>query len=218
TYAGAKRPEGKTPIDDIMLRAAAASDTKLLLQNYATHGVYILHGEKDDNVPVDEARTMKGWLGDFHRDFVYHEQPGVTHWWSNSDEPGAACVDWPPMFDFFARHSRPSTDSVRQVDFTTVNPGISSRCYWLSVEGLKKQGEPGRAILRADPWKRRFSGTTTNISRLALDLTPLQKGDKIQVEVDGQKISDIPWPEKGRLWLQRDDDKWAVREVPSPAE
>ncbi len=218
SYAGAARPEGKTAIEEILNRSTATSDTRLFLHNYASHGVYVLHGDKDDNVPVEQARQMKEWLSEFHRDFAYFEQPGAGHWWSNTDEPGAACVDWAPMFDFFAHHIRPAADSLRNVDFTTVNPAVSSRCYWLSVEGLEKQGCAGRAIVRQDPWQRRFVGTTANMVRLSLDLRPLQKGEKLSVELDGQKIANIPWPESDRLYLRRTEDRWTVSKAPPLSE
>ena len=72
---------------------------------WRTRGVYVLHGDADDNVPVSQARQMREVLGTFHPDFSYHEQPGAGHWW------GSACVDWPPLFAFLngARCRPPTT-------------------------------------------------------------------------------------------------------------
>jgi poly(3-hydroxybutyrate) depolymerase len=108
SYAGASRSDRPTPAEDLLLRAASPSDTLALVRNYAHHGVYVLHGSADDNVPVGQARQMRAQLAGFHHDFVYHEQPGAGHWWDASDEPGADCVDWAPMFDLFARHVIPA--------------------------------------------------------------------------------------------------------------
>ena len=69
----------------------------------------------------------------FHHDFVFFEQPGAGHWWDVSPEPGADCVDWAPMFDFFARHRLPADGEVREVDFSTANPGVSARCHWAEI-------------------------------------------------------------------------------------
>ena len=44
-------------------RAAASSDTLAMATNYLEHGIYILHGDADDNVPVREARRMVEALG-----------------------------------------------------------------------------------------------------------------------------------------------------------
>ncbi len=203
---------------DLLRRAANSSDTLLMATNLAQLGVYILHGDADDNVPVTEARTMRDKLKPFHHDLAGHEQPGAGHWWETSDEPGAECVDWPPMFDFFARHARPPLEGVRQVDFTTVNPGISAQSHWASIEAQLSPLAPASVNLQWDPWQRRFSGTTKNVARLALRLDQAQPGDPLRVTVDGQTFEKIPWPVKNRIWLARQDDKWNLSAEPSLAE
>ncbi|HEV3122438.1 MAG TPA: prolyl oligopeptidase family serine peptidase, partial [Isosphaeraceae bacterium] len=218
SYAGASQPDDASAVSAILKRAASASDTLALAHTYAQHGVYILHGDADDNVPVREARTMKQKLAEFHSDFAVHEQPGAGHWWDDSDEPGASCVDWPPMFDFFARHQIPSDESVRTVDFTTASPGVSAHCHWLTIEAQTQQGDLSSAHIRLDPGKRRFVGQTENVARLALDLNSLSPGAPVRVELDGQKIDDISWPAaKPRLWLARESSTWAPTPEPSPA-
>src|SRR5437588_9618238 len=52
------------------------SDTLTLVPNLDALGVFVLHGDQDDNVPVAQARTMRKALADFHHDFVYYERPG----------------------------------------------------------------------------------------------------------------------------------------------
>ncbi|MGC8833829.1 MAG: prolyl oligopeptidase family serine peptidase, partial [Armatimonadota bacterium] len=151
SYGGAPRQTQPSPIEELLQRCTAASDTLALSGNYVHHGVYILHGEADDNVPVTEARTMRQRLEEFHRDFIYHEQPGAGHWWDLSDEPGADCVDWAPMFDMFARHIIPEPESVRRVRFTTVNPGVSSSCRWAVVEAQIQPLKPSTVDLQCDP-------------------------------------------------------------------
>ncbi|HEV3144127.1 MAG TPA: prolyl oligopeptidase family serine peptidase, partial [Gemmataceae bacterium] len=128
SYAGMRKSEGNDPIAEILARASSPSDTLALVKNTSADGVYILHGENDDNVPVDQARTMRKVLADFHSDFAYYERPGVGHWWGND------CVDWKPMFDFFQRHTIPENKAVKRVDFTTASPGVSADCYWARVE------------------------------------------------------------------------------------
>jgi len=216
SYAGAPRPAAPEAVQAMLLRAAAPSDPLALQRNYAQHGVYILHGAADDNVPVDQSRTMNQQLRGFHRDFIYHEQPGAGHWWDDSDEPGAACVDWPPMFDFFARHCRPTEASLRQVDFITVNPGVSAWCHWLCLEAQVHPLQPSTVSVRYDPGHRRFVGTTDNVARLSFRLGQIPPGEPIQVELDGQKIPDLPWPAgEPRIWLKREGPQWLP--IPPPA-
>jgi len=218
SYAGPSRWPANDPVARLLRRAANSSDTLLMATNLAQMGVYILHGDADDNVPVTEARTMREELKTFHHDFAGHEQPGAGHWWETSDEPGAECVDWPPMFDFFARHARPPLAGVRQVNFTTVNPGVSAWSHWAGIEAQISPLEPATVNLRWDPWQRRFTGTTTNVARLALKLDQAPPGDPLRVEVDGQTFDKIPWPAKQQIWLTREDQKWRLSDEPSPAE
>lgn len=217
SYAGPSRWPTNDPVVRLLRRAANSSDTLLMETNLAQMGVYILHGDADDNVPVTEARTMREELKTFHHDFTWHEQPGAGHWWENSDEPGAECVDWPPMFDFFSRHALPPLAGVRQVSFTTVNPGVSAWSRWAGIEAQTSPLLPATVKLQWDPWQRRFTGATKNVARLALNLDHVKPGDPLRVEVDGQNLDKIPWPAKARLWLAREDDKWRLSDDPSPA-
>ena len=98
SYAGSRRVEKASPLEQLVLRATNPSDTLALVRNLGPHGVYVLHGDADDNVPVSQARRMREVLGTFHPDFAYHEQPGAGHWW------GSPCVDWPPLFAFLNEH------------------------------------------------------------------------------------------------------------------
>jgi len=210
SYADARRFTNASQVEALLQRATAASDTLTLEINYLQEGVYILHGADDDNVPVTQARTMAERLGKFHHDFQYHEQPGVGHWWDVSDEPGADCVDWAPMFDFFAHHVIPTDQSLRQINFTTVNPGISASCHWLEIEQQTEPLKKSVADVRWDPGKRRFVGRTENIARLAFSLDHVKPGQSLKVELDGQTLDKIPWPSAPKLWLQHAEGPWGL--------
>ena len=121
SYAGARRADSSSLVEELMGRAMGASDTLALSQNLSGLGVYILHGDADDNVPVGQARQMRKLLGEFHPDFAYHEQPGAGHWWGNE------CVDWPPLVEFLTAHKIPKSSEVRRIDFVTASPAVSSR-------------------------------------------------------------------------------------------
>lgn len=210
--------EKTDPIEDFLMRCASPSDTLSLVRNSLLQGVYVLHGDADDNVPVAEARLMRERLSPIHRDFEYFEQPGAGHWWDVSDEPGVDCVDWMPIFDFFARHRLPTSDSVRRVEFTTMSPGVSARCHWVSIEMQEQQMKPSSVNLRYDPGKRRFVGTTSNVARLSLQLEHVKPGAPISVELDGQVISNISYPSRERqLWLVKEGGQWKLSAAPSPA-
>ncbi|MBM3213395.1 alpha/beta hydrolase [Candidatus Poribacteria bacterium] len=207
TYSGRREPDSPSYFGDgLLTRAAASSDTLALVPNYEHYGVYVLHGDADDNVPVEQARQMREQLEPFHKDFQYFEQPGAGHWWDASDEPGADCVDWAPMFDFFARHAVPSDRATRRVRFITANPSASADSHWLRIEAQQRALVPSSADVTMDPHRRRFRGTTENVERLSLDASVLTDGE-IVVELDGSHLT-VPAPTNGRLVLARTPDGW----------
>ncbi len=216
TY-GTGRPDADTPMKQLLQRGNNASDTLGLARNFAQHGVYVLHGDADNNVPVSQARLMKKTLAEFHKNFQYHEQPKASHWWDASPEPGADCVDWAPLFDFFARQIIPSNESLRQVRFTTANPGISAKSYWVSVLCQQRHGDFSTVDVRFDPGLRRFVGTTENVTRLLLDLGHVRPGKPLTVELDGVNIEKIAWPGAPRLYLERKGKQWQVTAAPAKA-
>ncbi|MBN2325995.1 MAG: prolyl oligopeptidase family serine peptidase [Candidatus Omnitrophica bacterium] len=215
SYVIRRGSEEPTIMDDFLLRAAAASDTLRLSRNYLHHGVYILHGDADDNVPVSEARDMREHLQAFHRDLDGHEEPGAGHWWDRSDEPGADCVDWRPMFDFFARHRIPRDCEIREIEFSTANPGVSSRSHWLTILAQIHPLQTSTVHVHFDPGMRRFVGNTENVAWLALDLNHVDKNAALQVELDGDVISGIVCSaEDPVLHLKREEDRWTVADRP----
>lgn len=217
TSYGAPRPKDPKPVEAMLYRAAATSDTLKQIRNLAPLGVYILHGDADDNVPVTQARTMRDELAKFHRDFAWHEQPGAGHWWENSDEPGAECLDWPAMFDLFSRRRIATNAETREVEFSTVNPGVSSSMKWLTIEAQEKALESSRAVVRFDPGLRRFTGTTENTRRLSLDVAHLAPGRSVIVQLDGKSPGEVGWPAGGRIYLERTDNSWQAVPPPPPS-
>jgi hypothetical protein len=204
-----------TDIRKMIRRATTPSETFEHVPNFTQMGLYILHGSEDDNVPPEQARSMVEKLQGIHNDYVYHEQPGVGHWWDISDESGADCVDWAPMFDFFARHARPFEDQIREVKFITSNPSVSSKDYWLTIDAQIEQLKISSAEIRFDPGVRRFRGITKNVSRLALDTQLGYAMDSLTVELDSQKISIPPGSVAGKLWFELSEGKWHITSEPS---
>ena len=207
----------ESAIETLTRRCHKGGDTIALSANLKQQGVYILHGGDDDNVPPTEARRMAEVLGESHHDWIYHEEPGQGHWWGNEyNDGGSACVDWPFMFDWFARHALPPSSTVRDVEFVTANPGVSSQCHWLAIEGQIHHQDISKAHVHVWPGKRLFQGTTENVAILRLDVGHLRTHEAITVELDGQTLSDIPYPERtGAIWLERQNDQWRCIAKPS---
>ena len=212
SYAGLSKDPNAPGERELMLRTAGPSDTLALVRNLIPTGVYILHGEKDESVGVGEARIMRRELAQFHSDFVYREQPGVGHWWGDNN----ACVNWQPMFDFFAGHELPDKAKVKQVEFRTANPRVGADMHWLRIEAQRKAFLISKAEFTCNAEKRIFKGTTENVTRLSFDLVPFAPGQPVNVEINGQKLDDIAWPKgEARIWLVRDEDTWSVGAKPS---
>lgn len=216
SYRVRDEQEERTPLQNMLMRPTMPSHTFALAENYKQHGVYIIHGADDDNVKAEQARMMVEHLKPFHHDFIYHEQPGQGHWWDISDEPGSDCVDWPPLFDFFARHARPQKERIRTIEFITASPGISSKNNWLSIEAQQEQLKLSKINIRLDPGLRRLSGTTENVSRISFDLSMLEGTDPITFELDSQKVETVAFPaEEARVWLQKEEGQWKLSKKPS---
>ncbi len=171
TYAGGPSTAPVDAVDEILRRASNPSDTKALATNLASTGVYILHGDADDNVPVAQAREMAKILGAFHKDWRLFEQSGAGHWWDASKAPGADCVDWPPMFEFFARRRLPPVELITEIDFTTMDPGVSGTCHWATIARQTKALAPSRVRLRRSPAGDEVVGSVDNVERLEVEIS-----------------------------------------------
>ena len=205
SYRVREQAGDSSAVEKMLRRAANPSQTFQLAENYQQHGVYIIHGSDDDNVRVDQAHQMVERIKPFHKDWQFHEQQGAGHWWDLSDEPGADCVDWPPLFDFFARHARPGAERIRRVDFITANPGLSSRSNWLTIAAQEHPLAFSRAIVQFDPGGRRFHGTTENVALLGLEDVQGSGDALYTVMLDSQEVRITGGP---RLWLEKHQGLW----------
>jgi len=169
---------GHSPLEDILLRASHPSDVLSMAHNYTAMGVYVLHGDADQVVPVKYARQMRDTLAAFQADFSYYERPGVGHWEGNESE------DWGPLFEFLHWHILPADSSVNRIDFTTANPGISARFRWLEIVQQEHPLQFSRALLQRS--HHRVEGTTKNIALLSIACEGMHSGDTLTVALDGQ--------------------------------
>ena len=205
TYGGLPKLDETKPIEKLLAGARLASDSQPALKNLAGRGVYILHGARDTNVPVEQARQVREMLGKFHDHLSYYENPTADHWW------GAPCCDWPPMMQFFSYQQIPTAEGVRKIDFVTANPGISSRCHWTTIEAQTRQGQWSRIHWDFDPLRRHFQGETDNVARLSIDVAHLPPGRNISIELDRQSLAPIDWPrDEPIIRLERRDGTWQL--------
>jgi hypothetical protein len=205
--------ENPTPIESLILRGYAPSDTLELISNLAGVGVYLLHGAEDVAVPVAQARFMRGRLAGFHTNFAYFESEAIDL------GPGDEYADWPPLAEFFQRQVRPLAAVRTEIDFTTADPGNSSRYDWVTIAAQQEPLKPSRVAIRQEIETRAFVGQTSNVARLALDVGHLPPAQSVDVTLDRQQMEWNSWPagDGHRLWFDRNSDgDWKPAEPPSP--
>ena len=210
SYSGAMEWENPTPVESMFGRAAHTSRTQLLAANYAQTGIYVLHGDVDDNVPVEQARAMRELLQPTHPNFAYHEQPGAGHWW------GDECMDWPPLFAFLRANQISEPVQPASLEFVTVNPAVSSACRWMNIEQQERSLELSRVTAR--PEGSDVHVTTENIRVLSVDLRTFEQ-KKVRMILDADTLR-YPVSED-RTWFRlkkRADGHWTRHESREPNE
>jgi dienelactone hydrolase len=206
TYGGAKpasaslspgASDAERAIASALDTAANPSRTLLLKDNYLTQGIYVLHGDADETVPVEESRDMRVQLGQYHRDFAYREKAGAGHWWGNQ------CVDWPAMMDFLRARELAPPESRTRIAFTTISPAIRSRDAWVTIDAQVSPLQPSSVDLSMNRDARTVTGKTSNVARLGLQVDLDGDGGTISLSIDGTELV-ADEPSGGELlWLER---------------
>jgi pimeloyl-ACP methyl ester carboxylesterase len=164
----------------MIYRGALAGRTLDLARNYLQSGIYILHGDADAVVPVEQARLMRGILGGFHTNFAYYEYPDGSHWY------GDHSMDWPPLFDFLRQNTIPDVKDVRRIEFHTASPGVSARNYWLRINQQIRSYE--HSSVNANYRNDTIHLDTENIEHITVLLSLLQPEARPLIKIDGKYI------------------------------
>ncbi|MDP4183646.1 MAG: prolyl oligopeptidase family serine peptidase [Bacteroidota bacterium] len=202
-YANSKAQDQKTEAEKMMLRANNASRTVALSRNYLHNGIYILHGDSDETVPVALAQSMRQLLATFHPDFCYYEYPGGKHWFGNQS------VDWPRIFDFFKYHTIPNPKDVRNIDFTTASPGVSSSSNWIEIYQQEHSYSFSSVKFSFDPDHATIKGQTQNVSFLIIKKLILNGKPQLILDIDNQKL-EINTQDKDLLLKKEVNRQWTV--------
>ncbi len=203
-----------TPLDAMLDRATLPSRTRQFAPNLRGMGVYILHGDADAVVPVDEARAMAARLDSLGCDLDGHEEPGAGHWWDHPETAGADCVHWPPLVDFFARRRLPGDEDLRTVSFATPSPGVSDACRWLRVHAQQRPFLRSTVEAAADPAGGWTTVVTGNVAVLGLDLGWMGRAEATAV-IDGDSLRFAP-REGAVAWFARAGGDGSWRAIAAP--
>lgn len=212
SYGGAGQFDEGDAVAAILNAANNPSRTLLLEENYNHHGVYILHGDTDDNVPVAQARFMRERLAGFHSNFAYYERPGAGHWWGNE------CVDWPPLMDFL-RHQAIDMEPTRDWLVTT-NPAINGAARLFTIHRQALSMMPTRVEMARIARENTVKATTNNVMALRIESAAFDGMDQakpITVILDDQPLEVVWSPRAENIppRFERDalDEPWRL--VPS---
>ena len=204
SYRGKKLAEDTLDgLGSMIYRVEDANDPTSLSDNLKSLGIFILHGQNDTTVKTDEPQILRSLLGESHSDFVYKEVQGKLHWWGDST------VDWPNMMSYLKEHRLPNQEDVLSIDFTTLCPGTSSKKDWLTIACQEELWSYSNVTIDYNPKKRTFTGSTINVTRIALDVVKLKPSGKFSVVLDGQRLSNITLPKNNApLWLVKKNGAW----------
>ncbi len=171
TYAdrrGEPTETTETQLRSMFRRAGSSSDTLALMPNLMGKGIYILHGDADDNVPVREARRASEELTKLDIAFDYHEEPGVGHWW-DKDGPGTACVDWAPMFEMFRARTLPKPGEQTEWHARTLLPGVAlPPGDGVRIDRAEHAGQMATVDVKVDRAAGKITITTSNAAAISL--------------------------------------------------
>lgn len=85
---------------------------------------FVIHGAKDEDVSVEQARKMTSELKNLRYKVVYDEHPDKPHWWG---------MDFPNAIAFLKAHTR--NPYPRKVIFKT-NRLKHNRSYWVQIDQI----------------------------------------------------------------------------------
>jgi dienelactone hydrolase len=178
SYGGAQRPTGAIG------RARAHSDTLNYLSNIARRGVYILHGDADDNVPIREGRAMFDAASDHTLDIEMHEEPGASHWWDGDAADGADCVDWNPLFQFMKRRRLDPWET--DFHFRSPSPSYSAKHSFVTIRSAETPSQD--VEVHSERAGSVVTLETSNVRSLAINAAPLILAGVTDMVVNDQEI------------------------------
>ena len=139
-------------------------------ENLLNLPLYVVHGDNDQSVSVENSRHAVKMLQRWGYDVRYHEMPG----WGHEDlKQQEALADW-----FLAHRRNPAPEHVR---LRAAELG-GAAAYWVKVERFEQPMQ----IIRVDaqvlePGIVRFD--TTNVASATLSLPPTLRGDAGNIKV-----------------------------------
>jgi predicted esterase len=195
----------------ITQRAVAPDNPFPLLANLRGMPVFVLHGSKDDNVPVFQGRLLAARALEAGAAVTYREVPEMGHWWDDPATPGVDCVDLAAMMDSLRGWCRDPLP--RSVTLRTYDLGTCDRSHWLTVEEAEHPFDPVTVDARADE-DGSITLTSAGARAIAIEPRGLAVPGKIAFTLDGDRLS-AAWRE-GPVRFRKDGMDWKRVDGPPP--
>jgi len=160
---------------------------------------YILHGAKDDVVPVEDARTMYRSLMELGYPVEYEEHPTRGHEGFGDAIPRVFQWMDEHRLDPWPRHVTYATEWLRW-----------AKAYWVVIEGLAASGRLSQVDARLEGGNR-LAVATDGITAFGLELSGHPDVDMrapLHLEVDGAPAWSGFLPPRGDLHFVRRDGEW----------
>ena len=184
TYGGA------TPSTGPFGWAESHFDPRDFIENLTGHGVYLIHGTADDNVPIEQGEILHAAAEPHVEQLFFHKEEGAGHWWNGDASEGVDCVDWPPLFDLMQE----STLDPANLDFqfTAPQPWVNPRHSYVTIHS---QNTPA-SLSHLDSFSEGSLVTlgTTNVRSLILNGDMLVSKGIEAVLVDGESVDVVSGP------------------------
>lgn len=177
TYGGSPKPQ--FPLS----RARAHSDSSHFLGNITNRAVYVIHGTADNNVPFKEGLTMHTLAKQKSKDVHFHWEEGAGHWWDGDPAPGAACVDWKPLFDLMKQRTRDPAE----LNFNFSSPGPWYSDHYSYARILSSESPHSDCVLQSSFDGAKLTLKMVNVRTIEIDGKLVRsKGPQI-IEINGKE-------------------------------
>ncbi len=175
--------------------------TLLFAENASNISVFAIEGGKDDDVPPFHPRWVIATLRDLGIEAIYHEEPGMSHWWDDPKTPGTDCVDLAELMQFFQWKKR--NPLPHRVVFRTTNLGTLHRLYWVQIDEMEIPYEDTHIEARILD-NGEVDVTTQNVEQFTLHLSRLLPPGITRFRINGQTIA-TPIDDSGSISFHREN-------------
>jgi len=150
--------------------------------NLTNTPVLLVHGEKDDNVPVFQSRVFYNELKRVGIACELHEYPDKGHWFDIEETPGIDCIDSDEMKSFAERFKKDSFS--RKNVFSTFSLFVNDSADMIRIDRQDKKYY--KSTVEAEIKLGEILVRTSNVEGFSLCGINAAYNEKIKTIIDGK--------------------------------